>query len=78
MAANPRQITSVDLFFLFHTLKSKFNKLFEFLMYETDKLHFFVRVYCNRSQNTSQRVKTTVTPLDFVSSGIILSVLYTL
>ena len=44
MAANPRQITSVDLFFFFHTPKSKFNKLFEFLMYETDKLYFFVRV----------------------------------
>ena len=34
-----------------------FNKPFEFLLYKTNRLHFPVRVYCNRSQKTSQRVK---------------------
>ena len=29
-------------------------------------------VYCNRSQKTSLRIKTTATPLDFVSCRIIL------
>ena len=33
------------------------NKPFEFLLYKTDRLHFSVCVYCNRSQKTSQRVK---------------------
>ena len=34
-----------------------FNKSFEFLFYKTNRLHFSVCVYCNRSQKTSQRVK---------------------
>ena len=34
-----------------------FNKPFEFLLYKTNRLHFPVCVYCNRSQKTSQRVK---------------------
>ena len=49
-----RQITSADLFFFFRAPKS-FNKPFEFLLYKTNKLHFLVCVYCNRSQRTSQR-----------------------
>ena len=32
-------------------------KPFEFLLYKTNRLHFSVRVYCNRSQKTPQRVK---------------------
>ena len=38
-------------------LRKFFNKPFEFLLYKTNRLHFSVRVYCNRSQKTSQRVK---------------------
>ena len=34
-----------------------FNKLSEFLLYKTNRLHFSLCVYCNRSQTTSQRVK---------------------
>ena len=34
-----------------------FNKRFEFLLYKTNRLHFPVRVYYNRSQKTSQCVK---------------------
>ena len=33
-----------------------FNKVFEFLLYKTNRLHFSVCVYCNRSQ-MSQHVK---------------------
>ena len=56
MASNPHQIMSADLFFFYHAPKS-FNKPFEFLLYKTNRLHFSVRVYCNRSQKTSQSVK---------------------
>ena len=55
MASNPRQITSVDLFFIFHAIKS-FNKPVEFLLYKTKQITFSVCVYCNKSQKTSQRV----------------------
>ena len=56
------QITSVDFFhapkiFSFFTPQKSFNIPFEFLLYKTNRLHFSVCVYCNRSQNTSQRVK---------------------
>ena len=34
-----------------------FNKPYEFLLYETNGLHFSVHVYCIRSQKTSQRTK---------------------
>ena len=34
-----------------------FNKPIEFLSCKTNRLHFSVCVYCNRSQKTSQRVK---------------------
>ena len=37
-------------------LKS-FNKPFQLLLYKTNRLRFPVRVYCNRSQKMSQRVK---------------------
>ena len=42
--------------FIFMPWKS-FNKLFEFLLYKTNKWHFSVHVYCNRSQKTSQHVE---------------------
>ena len=50
---------------------------FEFLWYKTNRLHFSVRVYCNRSQKTSQRVKNNshTTRLRLVSYFF---VLYTL
>ena len=72
MASNPRQITSADLFFFFHAPKT-FNKPFEFLLYLTNRLHFSVRVYCNRSQETSQRVKNNshATSLHAVTSSVI-------
>ena len=56
MASNPRQITSADLFFFSHAPKS-FNKPLQIFLYKTNRLHFSVGVYCNRSQKTSQRVK---------------------
>ena len=33
--------------------QKSFNKPFEFLLYKTNRLHFSVHVYCNRSQKTS-------------------------
>ena len=51
-----RQITSADLFFVFHARKSFVNPS-EFLLHKTNRLHFSVRVYCNRSQKTSRCVK---------------------
>ena len=53
MASNPRQQTC----FSFFMPPKSFNKPFEFLLYKTNRLHFSVCVYCNRSQKTSQRVK---------------------
>ena len=48
-----------------------FNKPFEFLLHKTNNVDYIfpcVRVYCNRSQKTSQCVKNkSVMPLDFVS-----------
>ena len=35
--------------------RKSFNKPFEFLLYRTNRLHFSVCVFCNRSQKTSQR-----------------------
>ena len=43
--------------FSFFMPQKSFNKPFEFLLYKTNRLHFPVCVYCNRSQKTSQRVK---------------------
>ena len=43
--------------FSFFMLRKFLNKPFEFSLYKTNRLHFSVRVYCNRSQKTSQRVK---------------------
>ena len=43
----------------------------------TNRLHFSVRVYCNRSQKTSQRVKNKKVRHETKSSGVIV-VLYTL
>ena len=54
MASNPHQITSADLFFM---PPKSFNKPFKFLLYTTNRLHFPVCVYCNRSQKTSRHVK---------------------
>ena len=65
MASNPRQITPTDLFFFFVPLKS-FNKPFEFLLYKTNRLHFSVHVYFDRSQKTSQRVKNNSHATRFV------------
>ena len=56
MASNPRHHVS-RLAFLFSCPQKYFNKPFEFLLYKTNRLHFSVCVYCNRSQETSQRVK---------------------
>ena len=57
MTSNPRHITPVDLFCIFHARKT-FNKQFEYLLYKTNRKNFFlVCVSCNRSQKTSQRVK---------------------
>ena len=53
MASNSRQQTC----FSFFMPQKYFNKPFEFLLYKTNRLHFSVCVYCNRSQKTSQRVK---------------------
>ena len=53
MASNPRQQTC----FPFFMLQKSFNKPFDFLLYETNKLYFSVCVSCNRSWKTSQRVK---------------------
>ena len=53
MASNSRQQTC----FSFVMSQKSFNKPFEFLLYKTNRLHFSVRVYCNISQKTSQRVK---------------------
>ena len=53
MASNLRQQTC----FSFFMPQKSFNKPFEFLLYKTNRLHFSVCVYCNRSQKTSQRVK---------------------
>ena len=55
MASNPRQQTC---FYFFMPQKS-FNKPFEFVLYKTNRLHFSVCVYCNRSQKTSQHVKNS-------------------
>ena len=46
-----------ELAFLFSRSPKSFNKPSEFLLYKTNRLHFPVLVYCNRSQKTSQRVK---------------------
>ena len=53
MESIPSQRTCSS-FFMHH---KSFNKLFQFLLYKTNRLHFFMRVYCNRSLKTSQRVK---------------------
>ena len=42
--------------FSFFMPPKSFNKPFECLLYKTNRLHFPVRVYCNRSQKTSQCV----------------------
>ena len=60
MASNPRQITSANLFFFFHAPKILQETIW-FLLYKTNRQHFSVCVYCNRSQKTSQRVKSTHT-----------------
>ena len=75
MASNPRQITSADLFFM---PQKFFNKQLEFLLYKTSRLHFSVRVYCNRSQKTSQRVKNNsrATRLRLVSYFLVLYTLW--
>ena len=53
MESNPRQCTCFSFF-----MPAKFlNKPFGFLSYKTNRLHFSVHVYCNRSQKMSQRVK---------------------
>ena len=49
------KFTSADLFSVFHD--PKILQTFDFLLYETNRLHFSVRMYCNRSQMTSRRVK---------------------
>ena len=43
--------------FSFFMLPKFFNKSFKFLLYKTNRLHFSMCVYCNRSQKTSQHVK---------------------
>ena len=43
--------------FSFFMPPKSFNKSFECLLHKTNRLHFSVCVYCNRSQKTSQRVK---------------------
>ena len=55
-----------------------FNKPFEFLLYKTNRLHFFVCVYCSRSQKTSQRVKNNshATRLRLVSYFFVLYTLW--
>ena len=47
----------IKLVFLFSYPPNPYNKPFEFLMHETDRLHFPVRANCNRSQKPSQREK---------------------
>ena len=58
--------------FSFFMPRKSFNKLFEFLLYKTNRLHFSACVYCNRSQKTSRRLKNKSK-----SSGVTV-VLYTL
>ena len=57
--------------FSFFMPPKSFNKPFEFLLHKTNNVDYIfpcVRVYCNRSQKTSQCVKNkSVMPLDFVS-----------
>ena len=53
VTSNPRQRTC----FSFFMPQKSFNKPFKFLLYKTNRLHFSVCVYCNRSQKTSKRVK---------------------
>ena len=55
MAPIPHQITSADFVSFFMPQKS-FNKPFEFLLYKTNRLHFSVCVYCNRSTVTRLRL----------------------
>ena len=43
--------------FSFFMPHKSFNKPLQFLLYKTNRLHFSVCVYCNRSRKTSQRVK---------------------
>ena len=58
MASNPRQITSADLIFFINSCPKNLSKNhLNFYDDKTNRLHFSVRVYCNRSQKTSQRVK---------------------
>ena len=77
MASNPRQITSADLFSFLHARKF-FNKPFEFLLYKTYRLHFSVYVCTVIDHWRRHSVeRTTVTPLDIVSSRTFF-VLYTL
>ena len=55
--------------FSFFTPQKSFNNPFQFLLYKTNRLHFSMCVYCNRSQKTSQRVKNNLhaTQLHLVS-----------
>ena len=64
MTSNPRQRTC----FSFSMPPETFNKPFEFLLDITNRLHSSVRVHCDRSQKTSQRVKNNsyATRLHFV------------
>ena len=52
-----KSTSDYDSGFSFLVPQKSFNRPFECLLYKTNRLHFSVRVYCNRSQKTSQRVK---------------------
>ena len=69
MASNPRQQSC----FSFFMPQKSFNKPFEFLLHETNRLHFPACVYCNRSQKTSQRVKNKSK-----SSGVTVGLLWSI
>ena len=73
MTSNPHQQT----YFSFFMPPKSFNKQFEFLLYKTNRLHFSVCAYCNRSQRMSplQHVKKS---RHSTSSCAVLFVLYTL
>ena len=59
MASNPSQIKSADLFFFFSSClpNPSINHLNFYCIYKTNRLHFSGRIYCNRSQKTSQCAK---------------------
>ena len=58
--------------FPFFMPQKSFNKPFEFLLFKTNRLHFSMCVYCNRSQKMSQHVKNNSLSCHLTPSHVIL------